>query len=177
MTPCAERTGVYAGHLFSLKLARRPVSLASSSACSGVLLHCAPHDTRTNTRHSAPDTSCQTDRALGRAPTGLPRSRRGGLPGMFFEEVKRTEGSHDEKNRPRSPPSAEQEQIPGIKARAGISAHRLARRSATTSSFVDRPGIRDGQYGRARPAWLFRRGFRRFEQCDWRGQHNSRSEY
>jgi len=28
----------------------------------------------------------------------------GGLPGMFFEEVKRTEGSHDEKNRPRSPP-------------------------------------------------------------------------
>ena len=24
---------------------------------------------------------------------------------MFFEEVTRTEGSHDEKNRPRSPPS------------------------------------------------------------------------
>jgi len=25
---------------------------------------------------------------------------------MFFEEVKRTEGSHDEKNRRRSPPQA-----------------------------------------------------------------------
>jgi hypothetical protein len=31
-------------------------------------------------------------------------SHRGGLAGMFFEEVKRTEGSHDEKNRPHSPP-------------------------------------------------------------------------
>jgi len=41
-------------HLTSLDI---PVSLASSCACSGVLLHCAPHDARTNTRHSAPDTS------------------------------------------------------------------------------------------------------------------------
>ena len=89
-------------HLTSLDI---PVSLASSSACSGVLLRGAPHDTRTNTRHSAPDTSCQIDRALGHAPTVLSRSRRGGLPGMFLEEVKRTEGSHDEKNRPRSPPT------------------------------------------------------------------------
>src|SRR5210317_1350513 len=29
----------------------------------------------------------------------------GGLPAMFFEEVKRTEGSHDEKNHRRSPHS------------------------------------------------------------------------
>jgi len=28
----------------------------------------------------------------------------GGLAATFFEEVKRTEGSHDEKNRRRSPP-------------------------------------------------------------------------
>jgi hypothetical protein len=32
------------------------------------------------------------------------RSVQGGLAGMFFDEVKRTEGSHEEKNRPRSPP-------------------------------------------------------------------------
>jgi hypothetical protein len=32
------------------------------------------------------------------------KDSQGGLPAMFFEEVKRTEGSHDEKNRRRSPP-------------------------------------------------------------------------
>jgi len=97
-------------HLTSLDVLSRshrpPLALASCFAALRTTLE------------QTPDTPPWTHRALARTPKGLLRCRRGGLPGMFFEEVKRTEGSHDEKNRPRSPPSAEQEQIPGINARA-----------------------------------------------------------
>jgi len=72
--------------ILSLALrARKRVQIRSRRICRG-----AAHDARTNTRHSALET--------------LRSGAQGGLPGMFFDEVKRSEVSHEEKNRPRSPP-------------------------------------------------------------------------